>query len=648
MLQRIAVDHIVPLFTRLGGMPRRIRQLIVALTDATLCMLAVWIAFSLRLGEFYMVEKPMLIVMGSALALWFPIALWFGVYRSLIRFSGGRTMVGLGTAVAAYTLPMAVLFLANGFAGIPRTVALIQPIVFLALLAVNRLAIRFILIDLVGWSHGAQRVVAIYGAGSAGQQLAGSLRHEPLVRVSAFIDDDIRLDGQRLDGISVHHSAALDHLLNDGFIDEVLLALPSASRSRRKAIIESLQNYPVTVRSLPSVGNVIEGKVSISDLRDVSIDDLLGRDPVRPSELLLGRTIARRRVMVTGAGGSIGSELCRQILRAHPAELILLERSEYSLYDIDLELNALASSLEVAVKIIPVLGDVADRNAMQRIFARWRPDTVFHAAAYKHVPLVEANPIAGLRNNIFGTLNTCLAAEEIGVKNFVLISTDKAVRPTNVMGASKRVCELVLQARAKMHATRRNRTTFTMVRFGNVLGSSGSVVPRFQQQIRDGGPVTLTHRDVTRYFMTIPEASQLVIQAGAMAKGGEVFVLDMGEPVRIIDLARSMIQLSGMTIRDEDNPDGDIEIHEVGLRRGEKLYEELLIGDNPEPTIHERIMKANEIMMPWDQLEVALDRMGDLLADGNAAAAIALLLELVPDYRMSPGTHVLPVTKTAS
>lgn len=647
MLQRIAVGHIILLFMRLGGMQRRVRQLLVALTDAVLCAFSVWIAFSLRVGEFYMLGEPVLIVMGAALFLWFPIALWFGVYRSLIRFSGGRTMVGLGTAVATYTIPMAVLFLVNGFPGIPRTVALIQPIVFLALLSINRLTVRFILIDLVGWSRGAQRTVAIYGAGSAGQQLAGSLRHEPLVRVSAFIDDDIRLEGQRLDGISVHHSAALDHLLNDDLVDEVLLALPSVTRSRRKAIIESLQNYPVTVRSLPSVGNVIEGKVSISDLRDVSIDDLLGRDPVRPSELLLGRTIAGKRVMVTGAGGSIGSELCRQILRAHPVELILLERSEYSLYDIEIELNALASSLGVRVEIIAVLGDVADQRAIHRIFSRWLPDTVFHAAAYKHVPLVEANPIAGLRNNIFGTLYTCLAAEEFGVSNFVLISTDKAVRPTNVMGASKRVCELILQARAKMHGGRRN-CTFTMVRFGNVLGSSGSVVPRFQQQIREGGPVTLTHRDVTRYFMTIPEASQLVIQAGALAKGGEVFVLDMGAPVRIIDLARSMIRLSGMTVRDEQNPDGDIEIQEIGLRPGEKLYEELLIGDNPEPTIHERIMRANEIMTPWEQLEVALRRMEVLLAEGSATAAIALLIELVPDYRIGPDAQTLPVTKTIS
>jgi FlaA1/EpsC-like NDP-sugar epimerase len=647
MLQRITIDKTIPFLAYLGGMPRPVRQLVVALADAVLCVLAVWIAFALRLGVFPSADRSMLLVIGTALSLWFPIAMWFGVYRSIIRFSGGRTMVGLGTAVAVYTIPMAVLFLANGFAGIPRTVALIQPIVFLALLVVNRLAIRFVLIDLVSgyWSEGAHRVVAIYGAGSAGQQLAMSLRHEPLVRVAAFIDDDVRLSGQQLDGISVHHSAALDRLLNDGFIDEVLLALPSATRSRRKAIIESLQNHPVMVRSLPSVGNVIEGKVSISDLHDVSIDDLLGRDPVRPNELLLGRTVAGKRVMVTGAGGSIGGELCRQILRSHPAELILVERSEYALYDIDMELEELATSLGVPIRIDAVLGDVADRNAMQRIFSRCRPDTVFHAAAYKHVPLVEANPIAGLRNNIFGTLNTCLAAEEAGVKNFVLISTDKAVRPTSVMGSSKRVCELVLQARAKMHGARRGGTIFTMVRFGNVLGSSGSVVPRFQRQIRDGGPVTLTHRDVTRYFMTIPEASQLVIQAGAMAKGGEVFVLDMGEPVRIIDLARSMIRLSGMTIRDDDNPDGDIAIHEIGLRRGEKLYEELLIGENPEATIHERIMKANEVLIPWDTLEPALDQMKELLDAGNSAGAIALLHELVPTHRAGLDGQMLPTSK---
>lgn len=650
MLQRLLGNAVVSLFRRLGVMPRRVRQLIVALVDGILCVIAVWAAFALRLGEFYRIETNILLVSAAALVLWYPIASWRGVYRSLIRFSGGRAMVGLGTAVVVFTIPMVILFLANGFSGIPRTVALIQPILFLALMAVSRLAIRFVLIDIVNshYADSARRIVAVYGAGSAGQQLALSLRHEPHVRVAAFIDDDVRLAGQQLDGITVHPPMMLDPLLENGQIDEVLLALPSASRSRRKAIIEALQKYPVAVRSLPSVGNLIDGKVSVNDLRDVSIDDLLGRDPVRPNELLIGKTIAGKRVMVTGAGGSIGGELCRQILGSRPAELILLERSEYALYDIGAELETLAGALDVPPPITPVLGDVGDHDAVQRIFDQWRPDTVFHAAAYKHVPLVESNPIAGLRNNIVGTLNACLAAEESGIKNFVLISTDKAVRPTNVMGASKRVCELILQARAQLNGVKHNRTIFTMVRFGNVLGSSGSVVPRFQRQIRNGGPVTLTHRDVTRYFMTIPEAAQLVIQAGALAKGGEVFVLDMGEPVRILDLARSMIHLSGMTVRDKTNPDGDIEICEVGLRPGEKLYEELLIGDNPESTSHERIRRANEAMIPWSVLQVALDRMSVLLSGGDSAGAVSLLCELVPGYRSSTRDNALWMSGKAS
>ncbi|RXZ65075.1 polysaccharide biosynthesis protein [Pelagerythrobacter rhizovicinus] len=650
MMQRVLAIAIVSSVGRLGALPRRTRQLIVAAMDGVLCAIAVWMAFSLRLGEFYRVETNVLLVAAAALVLWYPIASWRGVYRSIIRFSGARAMFGLGTAVVIYTMPMAVLFLANGFAGIPRTIALIQPIIFLTLMAVSRLTIRFVLIDIVNGHRAdtARRVVAIYGAGSAGQQLALSLRHEPHVRLAAFIDDDARLAGQQLDGVTVHPATKLDALLDSNDIDEVLLALPSASRLRRKAIIEALQKHPVAVRSLPSVGNLIDGKVSVSDLRNVSIDDLLGRDPVRPNELLIGKTVTAKRVMVTGAGGSIGGELCRQILRSRPAELILLERSEYALYAIGVELDALADTLDVRVPIVPVLGDLGDSDAVQRIFEKRRPETVFHAAAYKHVPLVESNPIAGLRNNIFGTLNACLAAEKCGVRNFVLISTDKAVRPTNVMGASKRVCELILQGRAQLHGPRRDRTIFTMVRFGNVLGSSGSVVPRFQRQIREGGPVTLTHSDVTRYFMTIPEAAQLVIQAGAMAKGGEVFVLDMGEPVRILDLARSMIHLSGMSIRDEANPDGDIEICEVGLRPGEKLYEELLIGDNPEPTIHERILKANEAMISWAILQRTLDRMSMFLSRGDNVGATSLLSELVPEYRPAAGDSPLRVSDKAS
>jgi len=640
-MQRMLSDGLFRVFERLGAMPRPVRQLIVAGTDAVLCVIAVWIAFSLRLGEFYRLEENFLLVAAAALTFWFAIALWRGVYRSIVRFSGSRAMASLGMATILYTVPMVALFMVYSFEGIPRTVALIQPIVFLALMTVSRLAIRFIVIDIVGGRRAAseRRVVAIYGAGSAGQQLATSLRHEPHVRVAAFIDDDVRLAGQQLDGITVHPPAMLEPLLNGQQVDEVLLALPSASRSRRKAIIEALQHYPVAVRSLPSMGNLIDGEVSVSDLRDVSIDDLLGREPVRPNELLMGKTIAGKRVMVTGAGGSIGSELCRQILRARPAELILFERSEYALYAIETELAAAAETLDVPVPITPVLGDLGNLASVHRIFEKCRPQTVFHAAAYKHVPLVESNPIAGLRNNIFGTLHACLAAEAIGVANFVLISTDKAVRPTNVMGASKRVCELILQARAQLHAGGPG-TVMTMVRFGNVLGSSGSVVPRFQRQIREGGPVTLTHRDVTRYFMTIPEAAQLVIQAGAMAKGGEVFVLDMGEPVRILDLAKSMINLSGMTVCDEANPDGDIEIREVGLRPGEKLYEELLIGDNPEPTVHERIRRANEAMIGWEELERTLEEMAVTLDRGDSTQAVFILSGLVPEYHANQSSGV--------
>ncbi|MBM0171374.1 polysaccharide biosynthesis protein [Altererythrobacter sp. C41] len=646
MLRQKLGNGIVSAFGRVGAMPRRLRQLIIALTDGALCIIAVWIAFSLRLGEFYRVETSFLLVSGAALALWYPVAIWRGIYRSIIRFSGARAMARLGTAVIAYTIPMSALFLANSFAGIPRTVALIQPIVFLALMAVSRLTIRFILIDIVNgyYSDSARRVVAIYGAGSAGQQLALSLRHEAHVRVAAFIDDDLRLGGQQLDGITVHPSTTLDSLLGNGEIDEVLLALPGAARSRRKAIIEALQEYRVAVRSLPSVGNLIDGKVSFSDLREVSIDDLLGRDSVRPNELLMGKTITGKRVMVTGAGGSIGSELCRQILRARPTQILLLERSEYALYDIRSELEALAEASDISTTIVPILGDVCDRPAMQRIFDHARPDTVFHAAAYKHVPLVESNPLAGLRNNIFGTLNACIAAEEAQVQHFVLISTDKAVRPTNIMGASKRICELVLQARAELRGKGRGQTIFSMVRFGNVLGSSGSVVPRFQRQIREGGPITLTHREITRYFMTIPEAAQLVIQAGAMAKGGEVFVLDMGEPVRIADLARSMIHLSGLTVRDTNNPEGDIEIVETGLRPGEKLYEELLIDNNPEQTKHPRIFRAREDLWSWNDLERELKLLDNIARErGDALEAVGIVSRLVPEYAPDRPQPAMPI-----
>ena len=445
-----------------------------------------------------------------------------------------------------------------------------------------------------------------------------------------FVDDDARLDGQRLDGVRVFGSFRLRQVLQDTAADEVLLAIPSASRARRREIIEELQGEDVYVRSLPSLTNVIDGSITVSDLREIQIEELLGREAVAANELLMSRTIVGKRVLVSGAGGSIGSELCRQMVRCRPARLVLLEQSEFALYSIERELDAMMRALGETVPLELELANVSERSAMRRVYNRHRPETVFHAAAYKHVPLVEANPISGLRNNIMGTLYSVEAAEEFGATNFTLISTDKAVRPTNIMGASKRVCELILQARA---ANPDVGTIFSMVRFGNVLGSSGSVVPLFKAQIAAGGPLTLTHREITRYFMTIPEAAQLVIQASAMAKGGEVFVLDMGEPVRIADLARAMVRLSGLNIRDADHPDGDIEIVETGLRPGEKLYEELLIGNNPEPTNHPRIMRARERLLQWSELDAMLKELDTTIrGTGDAVAAMQIIGRLVPEY----------------
>lgn len=616
---------------RLADMPRQNRQLVAAGMDAVLCVAAVWIALSLRVGEWQLFTRPAVLLSLAALIFWFPIAWRCGIYLSIIRFSGGRTMMGLAVAVAFLAIPMTALFMIIVVPGVPRTMGILHPIIFLALLCVSRLLIRFALIDILHRAHGGRdlRRVLIYGAGRAGQQLSLSLRHEPHMQVVGYIDDDVRLNGQRIDGIQVYSPDRLNWVVQTLAIDEVLIGLPRISRARRREIIAMLQNFHVQVRVLPSVGKILDGEVSISDLRAVQIEDLLGRDPVAPNALLLSRNVAGKTVLVSGAGGSIGSELCRQILALRPRKLVLVEQSEFALYAIDDELRALAREFGLAGDaIVPELGNVADKQSAMRMYMRWKPETVFHAAAYKHVPLVEANPVAGLRNNVFGTLHSCEAAEAVGVGTFILISTDKAVRPTNIMGASKRICELILQARA----AETSKTVFAMVRFGNVLGSSGSVVPRFLAQIKSGGPVTLTDREVTRYFMTIPEAAQLVIQAGAMAHGGEVFVLDMGEPVRIFDLATSMVRLSGLTVRDASNPDGDIEIREIGMRPGEKLYEELLIGEQPQATTHQRIIRANEAMIPWPQLSAECDVLHQQLDVGDVVEAIATLRRLVPEY----------------
>ncbi|ABC64766.1 Polysaccharide biosynthesis protein CapD-type [Erythrobacter litoralis HTCC2594] len=611
----------------------RFAKLVAVLTvDLALCVAAVIIAFSLRFGEWEFWSGAIQSVVVVAVALWLPIFYLAGIYRTVVRFIGTRTLMGIAVSCGLMAVGLAFAFTLNSTPGIPRTVAFIQPLMFALLLVFSRLLARYFLFDLLNQYHksGPRSRVLIYGAGSAGRQLALSLRHEPAMHLAGYIDDDDRLARKHVDGVRVHPPTGLEDLIHDLEIDTVLLALPRIGRKQREMIVRQFEGISVRVLTLPAMGDLIDGRVSVGDLREIEISDLLGRDPVPPNHLLLHKTIQDKVVMVTGAGGSIGSELCRQVSQLKPEVLILVEMAEHALYLIETELRGLQESgdIDPSIAIVTELCNVSNTDQVKRIMQRWRPGTVFHAAAYKHVPLVEDNVISGMTNNIFGTLNCARAAADAGVAHFILISTDKAVRPTNVMGASKRVCELILQALA----ANGSETLFAIVRFGNVLGSSGSVVPRFKEQIKNGGPITLTHREITRYFMTIPEASQLVIQAGAMAEGGEVYVLDMGEPVKIYDLAKTMINLSGLSVKDAEHPDGDIEIIEVGLRKGEKLYEELLIGNSPKPTRHQRIMQAREVMLPWPELEPQLAELRKLLSGGNRSEALHILRALVPEY----------------
>lgn len=617
---------------RLVALDRRLKFAALLWLDAGLCVIATWVAFSLRLGEWDLLSRPVLTVIVASVAAWFPIAFLQGIYRSIVRYIGARTIARIAGSCIIMAMVLSVFFFFGRVAGVPRTIAVIQPMVFASLLMTSRILAQYILFDVLNRQDfsGKPSRVLIFGAGSAGQQLAASLRHEAGMWLCGFIDDDERLSGQRLNGVKIFHSKNLSVLIQSQRVDTVLLALPGISRQEREQTVLRFADIGVKVLTLPAIGDLVSGSVSVSDLREVQITDLLGREPVPPNHLLLHRTISDRNVMITGAGGSIGSELCRQIGALNPALIVMVEMTEHALYLIESELREAHQKGEInpATQIVAELGDITDEDTARRLFDRWRPGTVFHAAAYKHVPLVEENVIAGLRNNVLGTLRCAIEARRVDTQYFILISTDKAVRPTNVMGASKRVCELILQALA----SEGGRTRFTMVRFGNVLGSSGSVVPRFQQQIKAGGPVTLTHRNVTRYFMTIPEAAQLVIQAGAMAEGGEVFVLDMGQPIRIYDMARTMVHLSGLSVRDDNNPDGDIEIREVGLRKGEKLYEELLIGASPLTTTHPRIMRATEDRLTWPNLSAKLELMESALRSGDRINALALLSELVPEY----------------
>ena len=568
------------------ALPRPLKRVVVLALDAGLCVLSVWLAFYLRLGDFVPLIGAALWPVLASVVLALPIFISAGFYRAIFRYSGLPAMMAVGRAMLLYGVPFAAIFTFVGVDGVPRTVGLIQPILLLLLVGASRAAAR---VWLGGLYQRQMRLASlpqtlIYGAGSAGRQLASAMNNSAEIRVVGFLDDDDRLHGQVLNGLPIHNPADLDEILSGSLIADVLLALPSVSRQRRNEILNALKPHKVAVRTLPGLSDIATGKIKLSDVRELDIDDLLGREPVKPNGLLLNLNTHHKTVLVTGAGGSIGSELCRQILKTQPKQLLLVDMSEFALYLIHQKLQALVANDAPDIEIVPLLASVCDEVRMQEIMDTWKPHTVYHAAAYKHVPLVEHNPAEGVRNNVWGTWVCAEAALRSKVRNFVLISTDKAVRPTNIMGATKRLAEMVLQALAEAGAgTTGARTTFSMVRFGNVLGSSGSVVPLFREQIKNNGPITLTHAEMTRYFMTIPEAAQLVIQAGAMGQGGDVFVLDMGQPVKIIDLARRMVELSGLTVRDEQRPDGDIELNVTGLRPGEKLYEELLIGDNPQP-----------------------------------------------------------------
>lgn len=617
------------------ALPRAAKRFVALSVDLGLCVLTVWLAFYLRLGEFVALSGTALWAVGASVGIALPIFVVSGLYRAIFRYSGWPALLAVARAVGIYGLLYASAFTAIGVAGVPRTVGIIQPILLLLFVGASRALARVWLGDqyLSILKRASRPKVVIYGAGTTGRQLAAAMANSHEMQVTGFLDDDNRLHGHVLNGQPIYNPADLDNLATTLNISDVLLAMPSLSRKRRNEILSQIRSAHVAVRTLPSVTDLAQGKVSISDLRELDIDDLLGREPVAPNHILLAKNIVGKVVLVTGAGGSIGSELCRQILAVNPAKLLLIEQSEFALYAIHQELEEKLAGLDGATPpvLVPLLASVQDDDRMREIMSTWHPDTVYHAAAYKHVPLVEHNPSEGIKNNVLGTLRTAKAAAENSVSDFVLISSDKAVRPTNIMGASKRLAEMALQALAATSPG----TKFSMVRFGNVLGSSGSVVPKFRQQIRDGGPITLTHPEITRYFMTIPEASQLVIQAGAMAKGGDVFVLDMGKSVKIMDLARRMIELSGLTVKDEQNPDGDIAIEITGLRPGEKLYEELLIGDNPKPTSHSRIMKANEEFIPWAELEGKLKSL-EMALYVNDVGVIRLMMEkLVTGYTPS-------------
>jgi UDP-N-acetylglucosamine 4,6-dehydratase len=644
---------------KLVGLSHAQKRSIQIVVDVLLMWASMWVAFYIRLaadGWLWPDGRAQWILFVLAPVLAIPFYIRLGMYRAVMRYLGNDALRCIFKSVTLGFLALLAVLVALLYVGVDvfrsRSILFMYWCLSLGSLGGLRLVAReyftgdwFTAGNAMSFEfleRQAATPVAIYGAGAAGNELLASIRVGRLYRPVAFIDDNRALTGRTVAGLNVYNGDQVELMIEQTGAQEVFLALPSASRTRRQQILESLQHFPLHVRTIPGLADIASGRIRVEDLQEVDIADLLGREPVPPDPSLFSACIHGRAVLVTGAGGSIGSELCRQIVLSRPRTLVLFEHNEYGLYAIHSELEGWAVAKGIEIELVPFLGSVRNATRLQHAIEGWQVETIYHAAAYKHVPLVEYNMVEGIMNNVFGTLNVAQAAVHAGVSNLVLVSTDKAVRPTNVMGATKRLAELILQALSCERQPRLwgfeartpvvNRTGFTMVRFGNVLGSSGSVIPLFREQIRDGGPVTVTHPEINRYFMTIPEAAQLVIQAGALGQGGDVFVLDMGEPVNIVDLARKMILLSGLSVRDESNPGGDIAIAFTGLRPGEKLYEELLIGDNPEPTVHSKIFRAHEDFLRWDELVRFLRMLARAVTEEDYEAMRRLLQQAVHGY----------------
>ncbi|MDF3125749.1 nucleoside-diphosphate sugar epimerase/dehydratase [Rheinheimera sp. 1928-s] len=630
VLNKLSSKMLYQLFKPLMGMSRNAKRLVSMLVDGCILFLAWLSAYFLRFDHLGVLsDEPFLLSFLAVIFITLVVFGSLGLYRAVVRYIGLRSMlaIAVGTIISGFLLR-----LVTDANAILYSASVNLNYIFFAFVGIggSRLLLREIVS--VGGRH-AHHKVLIYGAGASGRQLLLALASSAEYRAVAFVDDDPSFHGVMIKDVKVYSPVCIKSVVDKYGISRILLAVPSASRTVRAELVQRLEPLGLPVLTIPGMTDLVDGKMKIDELQDVKIEDLLGRDAVTPIPSLLTANITGKVVMVTGAGGSIGSELCRQIILQSPLKLVLFEASEFSLYEIDKELSATIASSQLDVQLIPALGTVLDPQRLQTMMQGYHVQTVYHAAAYKHVPLVEFNVIEGLRNNVFGTWHTAEAAIASGVETFVLISTDKAVRPTNVMGTTKRLAELTLQAIAK----RQKNTRICMVRFGNVLGSSGSVVPLFRKQIKKGGPITLTHEDITRYFMTIPEAAQLVIQAGAMGEGGDVFVLDMGEPVKIYDLARKMVHLTGLEVKNKQNPQGDIEIKITGLRPGEKLYEELLIGEDEKPTRHPRIKAANEVFLSWAEMQALLSELSEAAINYDVEKIRALMLSAPTGFNPTDG-----------